>query len=132
MLSIDFDNWNIYQERLTAPPALVEGHEGTGQGGEGKVGVGAALIADGQMAEAGDPRQRALDHPTVAAQALTALDPPARDTRPDSAAPVFPAATVVVVGLVGVHLPGLRRGRPRRPERTCGIASSVATSWVLS
>ena len=68
--------------------------------------VGAALIADGKTAEAGEPRQRALDRPTVAAQALTAFDAPARDTRPDPAGSAFPAATMVIVGFVGVQLAG--------------------------
>ena len=85
---------------------MVEGHEGAGQGGEGEVDVGATLIADGQTAEAGEPRQRTLDDPAVAAQALTAFDAPARDTRLDSASPAFPAATAVIVGFVGVQLAG--------------------------
>jgi hypothetical protein len=71
---------------------LVECVEGAGEGREGEVDVGAMFIADGQTAEAREPRQRTLDHPTVAAQALTASD--------------APAATAVIVGFVGVQLAG--------------------------
>ena len=41
--------------------------------------VGAALVADGETAEAAEPGERALDHPAVAAQSLTGLDALAGD-----------------------------------------------------
>ncbi len=43
--------------------------------------VGAALVAHDQTAEAAQPGERALDHPAVAAQFLTGLDPLAGDAR---------------------------------------------------
>ena len=85
---------------------MVECDEGAGQRREGEVDVRAAFVADGQAAESSQPRQRTLDDPTVAAQALVALDPTARDTRYDPADSAFLAAAAVVVGFVGVQLAG--------------------------
>jgi hypothetical protein len=93
-------------ERLTEPSALVECDEGAGEGREGEMDVRAAFVADGQASESRQPRQRTLDDPAVAAQALTALDPPARNAGHDPAGPAFPTATAVVVGFVGVQLAG--------------------------
>ncbi|MDQ0544345.1 hypothetical protein QO001_003279 [Methylobacterium brachiatum] len=95
--------------------------------------IRAAFVADGQPPETRQPRQRTLDDPTVAAQALTAFDAPARNAGHDPAGPAFPAATAVVVGFVGVQLAGpVARASTAARARTSGIASSVATSWVLS
>ena len=45
----------------------VETDEGTAKGEEGLMDVGAALIADGETAEAIEPGQGPLDHPAMVA-----------------------------------------------------------------
>jgi hypothetical protein len=62
------------------------------------VDVVASLVADQQPAAAGDPGQRALDYPAVAAQPLAALDPAPGDPGDDAALPAGAAAAGVVVG----------------------------------
>ena len=66
--------------------------------------VGAALVADGEAAEAREPGQRAFDHPAVAAQTVRAIHAAARDARRDRAGAAFGPASAVVVGFVGVEL----------------------------
>jgi hypothetical protein len=51
---------------------------------EGKMNVGAAFIADGQMAVAAEPSQCALDHPAVAAQAGATLNASSGDAWNDA------------------------------------------------
>ena len=68
--------------------------------------VGAALVADGRAAEAGQPGQGALDDPAMAAQAIRALDAAARDAGGDGSRPALVPAAAVIVGLVRVELPG--------------------------
>ena len=63
--------------------------------------VGASFVADSQAAEADEPRQGAFHDPAVTAQALTPLDPAARDAGHD---PAFPAA--VERGTMPIQLPG--------------------------
>ena len=46
--------------------------------------VVAALVADGEPAHAGQPSERALDHPARAAQPILAFDPFAGDARDDA------------------------------------------------
>ncbi len=41
---------------------------------EGGENIGARFVADGDEAEAGKPGECPLDHPSVSAKALTALD----------------------------------------------------------
>ncbi len=65
-----------------------------------------SFIADDQAAEPGDPRQGALHHPTVAAQAFAALDASPRDARDDAASSAGTTAAGIIVGLVGVELGG--------------------------
>lgn len=66
--------------------------------------VGAPLVTDGEAAEAGEPSERTLDHPTVSAQALAALDAAAGDTRNDGPPSQRLSAEGEVVALVGVQL----------------------------
>jgi hypothetical protein len=48
------------------PPDLPDADDGAGEGGEGEVDVGAALVADGEASEPGEPGQGALDFPAEA------------------------------------------------------------------
>ncbi len=77
--------------------------EGGGEGVEGCPDVLPALIADCEAAEAGKPSQGSLDHPAMTAQALAAVDPAPGDAGLDPARATLPAATGVVVSLVGVR-----------------------------
>ena len=93
-------------ERLTEPSDLVEADEGAGERGEGPVDVGAAFVADGQAPEADQPGQGPFHDPTVAPEAVGALDAAARDAGRDGAGAALGAASAVVVGLVCVELFG--------------------------
>ena len=66
--------------------------------------VGAALVADGQAAEAVEPGERALDHPAVATERCAGVDALAGDADPDVAPAQRRAAARDVVALVGVQL----------------------------
>lgn len=48
-------------EHLSEQPAPIESHEGTGEGREGEVVVGAQLVADDEAAEAGGPGEGVLN-----------------------------------------------------------------------
>lgn len=71
---------------------------------EGLANVGAALVADGEAAEAGEPGQGSLDHPAVPAEALAAVLTAPGDAWHDLALAAGLAAGGVVVGLVRVEL----------------------------
>jgi hypothetical protein len=76
--------------------------------------VGTAFITDGDAAEACKPGQGSLDHPSVPAEALAALDATSGDARDDRSLAQRLAAVGEVVSLVGVQL-----GRsPSWPART--------------
>ncbi len=66
--------------------------------------VVAFLVAHGQAAEAGHPGMSAFNDPTVAAEALAAVQALARDAGRDAALAALPPAAAAVVGLVGVQL----------------------------
>ncbi len=73
-------------ERLTAPSLdVAPADEGSGKRQERLVDVGSALVTDREAAEAAEPRQRALHHPAVPAQALAAVDPASGDPSFDAA-----------------------------------------------
>jgi hypothetical protein len=75
--------------------------------------VGPAFVADGEPAEAREPRQRALYYPPVPAQASATLGPASRDARGDAPPAAGTAAARVIVPFIGVQL-----GRaPARPPR---------------
>ena len=119
-------------ELRTKPPDPTEADDGTGEGGEGEVDVGAALVADRQMPEPGEPGEGALDHPAMSSKARAALDPATGDARGDAAGAALTTAAAVVVGLSAWSLTGLRRSRPRCLARTPGTASRVGASMRLS
>ena len=76
--------------------------------------VGAALVADGEAAEAADPGECALDHPAVSSQTLAVLDAAPGDAGNDVALAAFAPAALVIVGFVGVPLAGPAAGPPAR------------------
>lgn len=78
--------------------------EGGGEGVKGCPDVLPALIAHRQAAEAGEPGQGSLDDLAMAPQAVAAVDPVSSNAGLDAACATGPAATGVVVSLVGVQL----------------------------
>ncbi len=84
--------------------------------------VGAALVADGQAAEAVEPGQRALDDPAVPAEPVPALDTPPSNARFDVTPAAGPAAGRIIISLVGVQLIGSAAGSSGgTPDRRDGI-----------
>lgn len=77
---------------------------------EGLEDVGAALVADGEAAEAGKPSQGALDDPAVPAQPVGAVDAAPGDARRDAPCAAGLAAGCVIIGLVGMELFGPAAG----------------------
>ena len=71
---------------------------------EAKPDVEPPLVAGGKPAEAGEPGERALDHPAVPARPLRVLDTAAGSAGRNAPAPCGPAAVVVVIPFVGVQL----------------------------
>jgi hypothetical protein len=93
------------QDGLAGPPSdEPEADQGGGEQVEAEQDVEPALVADGQPAEAGEPGQRALDHPPVPTQAFAALDIPSRDARDDTPPAAGAAAARVVIPFIGVQL----------------------------
>lgn len=80
-----------------------------------------ALVTDGEPPEPGELGQRALDHPTMPAELLGAVDPAPRDPRTDASPATGATAPVAVVALVGVELAGAA-ARPSPPRPTGGTA----------
>lgn len=70
------------------------------------MGGDAALEAHPELAEGGQPRMRALDHPAMTAQALLALDALAGDAHPDATPPQMLPTASAVVGFVRMELVG--------------------------
>src|SRR5579885_51310 len=64
----------------------------------------APLVADGEAAEAVQPRLRALHHPAMPAELLAALDAPPGDAGRDAVAAQEGAPARETVALVGMHL----------------------------
>jgi hypothetical protein len=99
---------------------------------EAEQDVEAALVADGEPAEAGEPSQRAFDHPAVKAQPLRALDPAAGDAGHDTSAPRDPAAAIVIVPFIGVQLARpLPRPPGALPDRRHGIEQRLEKAAVV-
>ena len=65
--------------------------------------VGAPFVTDGDAAEAGEPCKRPLDHPSVSAKTLAALDATPGDARNDPPSAQRLPAVGEVVALVGVQ-----------------------------
>jgi hypothetical protein len=70
---------------------------------EAEQDVGPPLVADRETPEPGEPGQRALDHPAVAAQPLGAVDPASSYARRDAPAASRLAAAVVVVPFIDMQ-----------------------------
>ena len=77
---------------------------------EGGEDVEASLVAHGDAAEPGEPRQCALDLPAVAAQAFAGFDAAPSDARDDGAAAQRAPAAGKIVALIGVQLGGTTAG----------------------
>jgi hypothetical protein len=99
---------------------------------EGFEDVGPALVADRQPTEAGEPGERAFDHPAVPAQPFAALDPAPRDAGDDAALAAGAAAAAVVVAFIGVQL---ARASPRPagalPDRRHGVEHRLQHGAVV-
>src|SRR5918998_1169984 len=115
-----------------APPLdEPEADQAGGEQVEAEQDVEPALVPDREPAEAGEPGQRALDHPAVPAQALGALDTAAGDPRNYAPLAAGSAATGIVVPFIGVQL-GRALARPaggpaarrRAAARTAGCRAS--------
>src|SRR5215207_4693857 len=82
----------------------VEADEAAAKREERLMDIGAAFIPHGQAAEAVEPGQRALHHPTMLPQALAGVDALARDAHPDATCGQGPATARDVIGLVRMQL----------------------------
>ncbi len=90
-----------------------------------------AVVANVEPVVAGQPGNRAFDHPSVTTEPLGRLDAFASDPDADTSA-VHPLTQVCgIVGFVGVQLAGLRRRGPRR-DRTAEIALTSGRSACAS
>ena len=78
-----------------------EADEAAGEGEEGFVDLGAAVVADEQAFDVVQPGEGALDDPAVAAQAGAVPGLAASDLRFDAALAELAPVDVVVVGAVG-------------------------------
>jgi hypothetical protein len=78
--------------------------EGTAKLKESLVNIHSSLIADGQPAEAVEPCERALHHPSVSSQLLAALYSSAGDTRGDASLSQSLAIGLGIVPFVSIHL----------------------------
>ena len=92
----------------------------------------AALITDGEAAEAVEPSKGTLDHPAVAAQPVAALDAASRDAGEDAAAAAGLTAGAGVICLVGMQLVGSTPGATSRaPDRRDGVESGFEHQVVI-
>lgn len=89
-----------------SPSGLIEGDDAGGEGCEGLVDVGAALVGDGQASETVEPGVGTLDDPAVKAELLATLDPASGDARHDPTGAALLATGTGVVGRVGMKLVG--------------------------
>jgi hypothetical protein len=69
----------IALDRLSQPPAVVGAEESTAKVEEGFVADSAALVADGQLVELAQSRQRTFHHPAAPARPLGTVYSPADD-----------------------------------------------------
>jgi hypothetical protein len=91
-----------------------------------------ALVADGEPAETGEPRQRPLDDPAVAAEPLGTVHPAPRDARDDAPLATGAAAAGVIVAFVGVQLArALARPTGALPDRRHGIEQGLEHQTVV-
>ena len=95
--------------------------------------VESAFEANTQLAEACEPRVRALHYPAVFAQALAALDTSPGDAARDAPAPQMRAAPPVVVALVRMQLGGSLARPARQPfDGRHGIDASLEHHRVVA
>jgi hypothetical protein len=82
----------------------------------------ASFIANGETAEAVEPRQGALHHPAISSQALADVHAAAGNPGHDGAPPAFRAAATMVISLVGVQFGrAASRATGSMPHRRHGI-----------
>jgi hypothetical protein len=86
---------------------LVEIDKSAPEDDEGEMEIIAALITDGEVAEAGEPSKGPLDHAAVSAQPIAALD-------------ATPLAGVGIVGLVAMHRRRRQQLMPQAQLISCG------------
>ena len=95
--------------------------------------IGAALIAHAETAKLVEPRQGALHHPAVTAQALTGVDALAGNAHPDVAARQRPAAARNVIGFVGMGFVRALAAAPvGLPDRGHGIEQFLEDGAVVA
>jgi hypothetical protein len=96
--------------------------------------VGASLVAHAKATTTEDPRERALDHPTVPAQPLGRVDPPTGDPWRNAASTETTSEGREIIGLVGVQLGWALPRRPGLPRGSMigGMASSSGRKCVES
>src|SRR5829696_9572834 len=107
-------NKSAYQNQSREGFAADKGAAGSEKG---LMDISPAFIADREATIAVEPGQRALDHPAMATEPLTGVDPFARDADTDVARGQGPAAARNVVALVGVQLGGPFAALPGRRLR---------------
>lgn len=110
------DNSERLSRSAFSTPVLeaVEADEGTAEGEKGLMGVGAALIADGEPPKSIEPGKRAFHDPAMATQPLAGVATLAGNPQAYAVPGERFAAAWDVVGLVGVELAWPRAVLPRR------------------
>ena len=97
------------------------------------MGTELALEADSELAEACEPRMRALDDPAMAAEPLAAVHATASNARGDAALGQRAATLRVVVALVGMDLVGSASRAPWQPAyRGHGIEQLLEEHRVVA
>src|SRR5262245_60712304 len=84
----------------------MEAEEGTAEGEEGLMAIGAPLVAHGQAAAAIEPGQRALEHPAMPTEALAGVEAFAGDANADMPEAEGPTTPRDVIGLVSMQCVG--------------------------
>ena len=83
--------------------------------------VGAALVADGEAAEAVEPGEGSFHHPAMAPEALTGVDASPGNASLDASSAQKGAAAAMVIGFVGMELfwPAPRSSSRAADRRNC-------------
>lgn len=99
-----------------------EGDEGGGDVVEGQTDIGAALVANDEAAEAGEPRECALGDPAIPTEAFARFNAAPGDAGNDAPSAQGPATTSEIVSLISVELGGTTPGAARAlADRRDGI-----------
>ncbi|EIM26479.1 hypothetical protein MicloDRAFT_00030280 [Microvirga lotononidis] len=89
-------------------------------------------MANGETAEAVEPRQCALDHPAIASRALAGIHAAAGNPGHDGAPPAFRAAAALVISFVGVQfVRAASRATRSMPHRRHGIECGCEHEAVM-